>query len=594
MKKFFSLVLALVMALSLTTVAWGAPSTPVTTIADLNTAIADAGVDTIIVNAPITVSGTVVINLNGKTLDASACTSRPFEMADGASLTINATGSTVKVGAYGLVKIPADNDAAVILNGGTYTGNTDKGSFVKPLGSGVISIELNGVNYTDSSAKNWLIDGTTYSGSDLTITVNGGSYDVWCGITAHYADITVKNAVFNVKSVGIESGLGSTALVENCTITASGGDNAAAPTAALVASNDGTMTVKGGTYTGSSNASTDGKNAAAIYPTGGSITVESGTLDGDVKMWNSDSAKEYEVTISGGTVTGEFETTASEDIDVTITGGSFPNADVTDYLAEGYRFDAATGEVTAMPATGVGKYDLYDQDGDLAEENITAEYTDSYEKKGAGNIGYWKLTVDGVTYSYYIECSRTKAEMYLTLADNTGVYKYLKHVEYVDYVATGKAYTNIGDDCGELDVGAKAKAYVLADEDGNKTYWIADEDGDTVIMVGDELVLVSEVEGGLVPHTWVVTAYNDDEEPITAKCKECPATAKLYKTKLAAPVGATFAGQIAGYYVVVDGTTPSTDKVTSAETFDAGIAMYVGMSVMAAAGSAVVIGKKKD
>ena len=38
----------------------------------------------------------------------------------------------------------------------------------------------------------------------------------------------------------------------------------------------------------------------------------------------------------------------------------------------------------------------------------------------------------------------------------------------------------------------------------------------------------------------------------------------------------------------------STDKVTSADTFDAGIAMYVGMSVMAAAGSAVVIGKKKD
>ena len=40
------------------------------------------------------------------------------------------------------------------------------------------------------------------------------------------------------------------------------------------------------------------------------------------------------------------------------------------------------------------------------------------------------------------------------------------------------------------------------------------------------------------------------------------------------------------------GTTAG-DKVQSAETFDAGIAMYVGMSVMAAAGSAVVL-KKKD
>lgn len=42
-----------------------------------------------------------------------------------------------------------------------------------------------------------------------------------------------------------------------------------------------------------------------------------------------------------------------------------------------------------------------------------------------------------------------------------------------------------------------------------------------------------------------------------------------------------------------DSDAAAGDKVESAETFDAGIAMYVGMSVMAAAGSAVVL-KKKD
>ena len=47
-------------------------------------------------------------------------------------------------------------------------------------------------------------------------------------------------------------------------------------------------------------------------------------------------------------------------------------------------------------------------------------------------------------------------------------------------------------------------------------------------------------------------------------------------------------------YVVGAAAAPeAADKVESAETFDAGIAMYVGMSVMAAAGSAVVL-KKKD
>ena len=42
--------------------------------------------------------------------------------------------------------------------------------------------------------------------------------------------------------------------------------------------------------------------------------------------------------------------------------------------------------------------------------------------------------------------------------------------------------------------------------------------------------------------------------------------------------------------------TPAADKsgVTSAKTFDAGVAMYVGMSLLSVAGGAVVIGKKKE
>ncbi len=41
-------------------------------------------------------------------------------------------------------------------------------------------------------------------------------------------------------------------------------------------------------------------------------------------------------------------------------------------------------------------------------------------------------------------------------------------------------------------------------------------------------------------------------------------------------------------------TPPSTDTNTSPKTFDAGIAMYVGMALTSVAGSAVVIGKKKE
>ena len=41
-------------------------------------------------------------------------------------------------------------------------------------------------------------------------------------------------------------------------------------------------------------------------------------------------------------------------------------------------------------------------------------------------------------------------------------------------------------------------------------------------------------------------------------------------------------------------TTDTTTDSTSPKTFDAGIAMYVGMALTSVAGSAVVIGKKKE
>ena len=67
--------------------------------------------------------------------------------------------------------------------------------------------------------------------------------------------------------------------------------------------------------------------------------------------------------------------------------------------------------------------------------------------------------------------------------------------------------------------------------------------------------------------------------------------------------GQTYAGDYAFCWQLKPGTTqeigttkPDTTKdgVKSAKTFDAGIAMYVGMSLLSVAGSAVVIGKKKE
>ena len=86
--------------------------------------------------------------------------------------------------------------------------------------------------------------------------------------------------------------------------------------------------------------------------------------------------------------------------------------------------------------------------------------------------------------------------------------------------------------------------------------------------------------------------------PTEAVCGICGSkSTAIYETGKA-PAGSkveTLNG-VTGYVVVPNGTatTPSTDKNTSPKTFDAGIAMYVGMALTSVAGSAVVIGKKKE
>ena len=240
-----------------------------------------------------------------------------------------------------------------------------------------------------------------------------------------------------------------------------------------------------------------------------------------------------------------------------------------------------------------GKYDLYNADGVLQKTAITVSYTEAADVDGAGNIAYYKLEVNA---NDYVECKRAEAEFYITLTGNEGVYKYLKAADYVDYDYTAVAFTAIGKDCGELNLTAKDKAYVVFDEDGVPTFYkkVAANPSE-VLLVDGELVPVANA-GYPKMHTWVVTAYNDDDEPTTVVCKDCDVVGTCYATKLAAPAGSTFdAAKVGGTYWVVVGApaADATEKVESAETFDAGIAMYVGMSVMAAAGSAVVL-KKKD
>ena len=114
-------------------------------------------------------------------------------------------------------------------------------------------------------------------------------------------------------------------------------------------------------------------------------------------------------------------------------------------------------------------------------------------------------------------------------------------------------------------------------------------------MVDGKVVITHDLgtlAANTVGHTWVV-----DVEKGAAKCSNCGATGKVYKTFVEVPNGAD-ADQVAGVWVVADASNTPTDTKTdgnkSPKTFDAGIAMYVGMALTSVAGSAVVIGKKKE
>ena len=95
------------------------------------------------------------------------------------------------------------------------------------------------------------------------------------------------------------------------------------------------------------------------------------------------------------------------------------------------------------------------------------------------------------------------------------------------------------------------------------------------------------------------TFYGSDypySTPETADTYSGEFARQLVKAKYVNVEDGVILGDVA-YYWTSDkdtGKADDTNKVPSAKTFDAGVAMYVGMSLLSVAGGAVVIGKKKE
>ncbi len=116
-------------------------------------------------------------------------------------------------------------------------------------------------------------------------------------------------------------------------------------------------------------------------------------------------------------------------------------------------------------------------------------------------------------------------------------------------------------------------------------------------LVGNEVVVLdADATVAATKHAWLASKWDEDGVATNFTCNTCKTVGTVVNSPVNAPAGAkldNFGGILIAYNMAAVEAPAAGDKVESAETFDAGIAMYVGMSVMAAAGSAVVL-KKKD
>ncbi len=572
MKKMFSLVLALVMALSLTTVAWGAAST-------LPAPDATTGEITLTENVELTsyvpISTHTVINMNGFSItNIKVGANCVFYVTNGASLTINGTG---------VETISVSNDAgayAIWSVGNSITAN---------------KIVLNNVTV---KATTWGVyhNGNDY-GADVTInksTVEGGDVGVFLSGSAAWATASTMNKLTITNGSTVKGGSAvevkyGDVTVDNSTLTATG-------SSATMSDNGNGSCSSGYALVLTNNPSEE---------TAGEVAINSGTFVGAVGIKDEATATAAEITVSGGTFSVlPDESYLADGLDlVQDTNGNYVPAVVP---AMGDKFDLYLANVGMQAA-------LKAKTPDVAGLSFT-EVAAKTNKDGSGRVAY----IAANNGQYFVKTTNpTVADYAVTAAGKNTVLYYVTvagtsaaNFEYSEVV---KAFDNWGKKCGQYDNTAftatqKADDYFMAAN--YKVYRAADAGVGTNYLLDG--VVVSGVElGYTIDHNFVANNFKYDAAtganvPTSALCTKCLQTSTAIYKIGKAPANSTVKpltvdGVVSTVWEVVPGAAASAPAagstgtvVESAQTFDAGIAMYVGMSVMAAAGSAVVIGKKKD
>ena len=170
---------------------------------------------------------------------------------------------------------------------------------------------------------------------------------------------------------------------------------------------------------------------------------------------------------------------------------------------------------------------------------------------------------------------------------------------------------------------AHKAGYTYTDENGDTKYAVKKDGGNVKLLVDGKVITASNLDAdtGYIAGQHLLYADTAMGKEVgvgvyEATCAACKQVIKFQRTNVtggnylyqnldstytdfaakelnaAKPAGKVWVeGPI---YIISTAATKPADGVTSAKTFDAGVAMYVGMSLLSVAGGAVVIGKKKE
>ena len=253
-------------------------------------------------------------------------------------------------------------------------------------------------------------------------------------------------------------------------------------------------------------------------------------------------------------------------------------------------------------------YKWYEEDLD----GVSVSFTSATEVKTDGKVTGGCLAYYTIGEDLFVECDKADAEAQIKVNGKVVYLAAIESTDEISYEAVGTKAT-VGSKCGNYDedyyVDDDGKALTVI-ESGDDVY-VAD-DGDVNVLVGKKVYACTLAEDDgivTVEHKWATVegklVVDLDKEKLsevsgTVVCKECGQKGTITDKFDKVPDNATWyyvdteAGDVFVYWVEAADAAKDANGVESSKTFDAGVAMYVGLSLASVAGSAVVIGKKKE